>query len=131
MKYNFLILAIPVFLFTDCTIILPLGELQFKEDINGKSITCTQDQVFTLQMDVHSDGGYQWFHIISDENIVQLDNTKFDYPHPEGFVGGNSVETFYFRAKSKGNCKITLEEKRSWEKKNAPIKKIQFRVVVN
>jgi predicted secreted protein len=125
-----MILAIPVFLFTGCTIIMPLGELQLKEDINGKSITCTHDQVFTLQLDVHSDGGYQWFHTISDENVVQLDDTKVSYPHPEGFVGGNSVVTFYFRAKSVGHCKVTLEEKRSWEKKEAPIKKIQFRVEV-
>ncbi len=131
MKYSVFIFVFFSYLFIGCSKSSQSTEIQHGSDIDGKNVICTPNQVFTLTMDVHFDGGYQWFHTISDTDVVQLDSTNYQSKSSQQVDGGVSVETFYFRAKSNGQCVISLEERRGWEQNVSPINTVQFGVLVN
>jgi predicted secreted protein len=107
-----------------------LTDTKYDSSINGNSITISRNQKFILELDVHADGGYQWFSSLSDSNAVWIDSTRFRPKGDKQLVGGLTVESFYFRTNKNGKCKVSLYERRAWEKEISPINKIYFDVLV-
>jgi predicted secreted protein len=129
-KYHLLFFVIILFL-SGCSENVLSTEDQFDSSINGKSITINTNHKFTLELDLHADGGYQWDHSISDTSVVRIDSTNYR-PKSGNWNqdGGVTIETFYFTGERKGNCIINLIEHRIWEKNIAPINTVQFNVIV-
>jgi predicted secreted protein len=100
-------------------------------DIDGKTIRFSSGQRFSLELDLHADGGYQWDCEISDTNIICVDSTGYrPGSRDELVVGGLTVETIHFRTKNPGHCTVSLNERRGWEKDVPPINSLRFQVSV-
>jgi predicted secreted protein len=131
MKRTIIAFSLFIFLLTGCSKSSQPTEIQLGSDINGKSSAYALGQRFSLELDVHSDGGYQWFYDISDANVVKVDSASYRSKGGPQAIGGLSVETIYFQAISHGQCKISLNERRGWEKDTIPpINTMQFSVLV-
>jgi predicted secreted protein len=131
MNRTIIAFSLVIFLFTGCSKSSQTTETQIGSDINGKSSTYAPGQRFSLDLDVHSDGGYQWFYDISNAAIVKVDSASYGSKGGQQVIGGLSVETIYFQAISNGQSTIILKERRGWEKDTIPpINTIQFSVLV-
>ena len=64
-KYYLLFFVIISFLF-GCSDNVISSEDQYDSAIDGQTITINTNQKFTLELDLHADGGYQWDYSISD-----------------------------------------------------------------
>ena len=99
--------------------------------VNGKTIACVLNQTFSLELDLNADAGYQWDHSISDTSILRLDSTNYRPKSGDKFVdGGLTVEAFYFRTMSAGQCTVDLIQRRGWESDIPPIETVRFWAVV-
>jgi predicted secreted protein len=99
--------------------------------INGKTFSTSADQEFTLQLDVHFDGGYQWAYAISDTNVIRVDSARFAPKSSDRhLLGGVVIQTLFFHTLQPGQSVVTLTERRPWEKGIAPINSLKFTVVV-
>ena len=129
-KYYLLFFVIISFLF-GCSDNVISSEDQYDSAIDGQTITINTNQKFTLELDLHADGGYQWDYSISDTAIVRIDSASYR-PKSGNWnqVGGVTIETFYFCGIKKGNCIVNLFEHRAWESNIAPINTVQFNVIV-
>jgi len=106
-------------------------ESKLDSSISGKTFSSSVNQKFTLQLDVHFDGGYQWAYSISDTNVVRIDSTRSaPKSRDRNLLGGLAVQTLFFRTLQPGQSVITLTERRSWEKNIAPIDSLTFTVAV-
>jgi predicted secreted protein len=83
-----------------------------------------------LELDLHADGGYQWYYGISNTTVVQIDSTSYRSKSGELIDGGLTIETLYFQTKTNGQCAVNLTERRGWEEDIPPINTVQFGVVV-
>ncbi len=103
----------------------------FTSTIDGKYVACFPKQRFSLELDLHADGGYQWDLTLGDTSILHLDSTHYR-PKSGNWsgVGGLTVETFDFRAVHIGQCTINLAERQEWMKDVPPINTIRFAVIV-
>jgi predicted secreted protein len=100
--------------------------------ISGKTFSSSENQKFTLQLDVHFDGGYQWAYSISDTKVVRVDSTSFaPKSRDPKLLGGLAIQTLFFRTLQPGQSVVYLTERRSWEKDVAPIDSLTFTVVVS
>ncbi len=106
----------------------PANIIQTSE-ANGKQIFAVPNQNIIITLDLHSDGGYQWTHNISDSLVAKLDSTKVKPKDSVIILGGLMTETFYFRVIRSGTCSITLSELRVWEKNVPPINTIRFDII--
>ena len=104
----------------------------FTVAINGKSIACSPNECFSLELDLNADAGNQWDHNFSDPSVLQLDSTAFrpKDAYPPGMVGGLAIETFHFRATKTGRCAVDLIQHQAWEPDVPPIQTVRFVVVV-
>jgi predicted secreted protein len=131
MNRTIIAFSLVIFLLTGCSKSSQPTETQIGSDINGKSSAYAPGQRFSLELDVHSDGGYQWFYDISDEAVVKVDSASYMSKSGQQVIGGLSVETIYFHAIGHGQSTISLNERRGWEKDTIPpINTIQFSVLV-
>jgi predicted secreted protein len=107
------------------------SQIELDSSINGQTVSYTRNQQFSLDLDVHADGGYQWDCKFSDSTIVKIDSTNYR-PKNDGPVipGGLTVETFYFRAIQAGQSTLDLSERQEWLKDVPPINTIRFAVIV-
>jgi predicted secreted protein len=100
--------------------------------INGTEMTTGIDSRFRVELDVWADAGYQWDCSFSDSTVLQLEKTTTrdtstsNPPAP----GGATLETFYFKAKAEGSCKVILIHHRAWMPSVPPKDSIGFRVDV-
>jgi len=129
-KYFFTLTVIVCFLYGCSESSLPI-QTKLDSSVKGKSIQVLRNQQLLLDLDVHSDGGYQWECQISDTNIIKKDSTHVASKNSDkNVVGGLAVETFYFSSNKQGECIINLIEHRGWEQNIPPINTVQFHVVV-
>jgi predicted secreted protein len=106
-------------------------EPKLDSSISGKTFSSSGNQEFTLQLDVHSDGGYQWAYSISDTSVVQVDSTRFaPKSRDPKLLGGLAIQTLFFHTLQPGQSLVTLTERRVWEKNVTPIDSLEFTVVV-
>jgi predicted secreted protein len=99
--------------------------------ISGKTFSSSGNQEFTLQLDVHFDGGYQWAYSISDTNVARVDSTRFaPKSRDPKLLGGLGIQTLFFHTLQPGQSVVTLTERRSWEKNISSIDSLTFTVVV-
>jgi predicted secreted protein len=111
----------------------PSSSIDAKLDssISGKTFSSSRNEEFTLQLDVHFDGGYQWAYSIGDTNVVRVDSIRYaPKSRDRNRLGGVAIETLFFRTLRTGQSAVTLTERRSWEKNIAPIDSLTFTVVV-
>jgi len=96
-------------------------------DIMEQNITVSANQSFSFELEVCSVCGYQWNYSISDTSVLQIDSLKYK-PKSENLeeIGGITIETFYFTAKTKGFCTINLAEVRNWEVETEPINSVRY-----
>jgi hypothetical protein len=125
-----LILFFSLFLFSGCSESSQPSEPQIGLDIHGRYVVYPPNQQFSLELDLHADGGYQWYYDISDTTVVRIDSTMFRSKRGQNVPGGLTVETFYFRTIMNGRCTLCLKECRLWEKDIPPINTELFWVVV-
>lgn len=130
MRTTIIAFSLVTYLLSGCSEFSQPTESQLGMDINGKSAIYAPSQKFTLELDVHYDGGYQWSYDISNSSVVQLDSTSYRSKSGNQGVGGLAVETFYFRTITSGQSTVSLYERRIWEKDNSPINTVQFGVLV-
>jgi predicted secreted protein len=106
-------------------------EVKYNSSINGKTISVIRGYVYTLELDLNADAGYQWDYSISDTTVIEIDSTSYR-PKSGNWnqVGGLTIETFYFRGKKSGQCFVKLIEHQVWEKDVPPINTIQFSAIV-
>ena len=90
-----------------------LFDFPLESTINGKALTFFANQTFSLELDLHADGGYQWDCAISDLNVIQLDSTLHRPKSVNQGIGGLSVESFYFRAANPGQSTQWIRRIRS------------------
>jgi predicted secreted protein len=130
-KYFFSLIVLVIFFF-GCTESSMLTAPRLNSSINGKSINILRNQKFLLDLDVHSDGGYEWDCQLRDSKVIKKDSTQIISKNKNvKIMGGISVETFYFSGNNvTGESEITLIEHRSWEKDIPPVNKVQFHVIV-
>jgi predicted secreted protein len=130
-KYYFTLIVI-IFLLFGCAESSMPTITQLDSSVNGKSIQLLRNQRLLLDLEIHSDGGYQWDCQLSDSKVIKKDSTNIISKNRNvNMVGGISVETFYFSSNIvTGECEITLIEHRIWEKDIPPINKVQFKVIV-
>jgi predicted secreted protein len=128
--YTLAFLIVIPFLYGCSDSLLPT-ESQLDSSVNGKIIKVVQNSNFSLELDLHADGGYRWDCMISDSTVVRIDSTH-SRPKDSGEfkVGGLSVERFYFSSRKTGRCLIDLIEHQRWEKDVPPINIVQFNVIV-
>ncbi len=106
-------------------------EIQLNSSVDGKNVIVFSNQAFTLELDAHFDGGYQWDYEISDTNVVGIDSVSYRAKEAgEMKCGGLVIETFYLRGKHRGQSAINLIEHQSWEKDVPPINTVHFYVIV-
>ena len=131
MKKYYLLFFIIISYLSGCSDNVISSEDQFDISIDGQTITINTNQKFTLELDLHADGGYQWDYSISDTAVVQIDSTSYR-PQSGNWnqVGGVTIETFYFCGIRTGQCVVNLIEHRVWEKDVPPINSVQFSVIV-
>jgi predicted secreted protein len=132
MKMYVYFIFIMSFILGNCS--QPSSPVDYKLDssINGKTVSYFRNQKFTLQLDLHADGGYQWDYSISDTNVVRIDSTCFapKSGNPNQ-IGGITIETFFFCTLQKGQSVINLIEQRIWEPPEVPpINSLSFTVIV-
>ena len=131
MKKYHLILILATSFFVRCSDSGLPTENQLDSSINGKTVLFARNQKFSLELDLHADGGYQWDCQISDTTIARMDGSPSYRPkNPGVLVGGMTVETVYYRTINTGRCTITLVEHRVWEKDVPPINTVLFGVLV-
>jgi predicted secreted protein len=127
MKRTPFTLFLALFILSGCS---KSSQPKFGANINGNRVTCSSSQKFSLDLDVHSNGGYQWFADISDTSVVKLDSTGYASKRGQQLVSGLAIATLYFRPIRSGQSTITLNERRGWEKDISPINTIKFGVLV-
>ena len=138
MKVNNLFVIIIFFLFAGCAKSTSsnepkhdLIEPKYDSTINGRFLTCSSNQRFSLELDLNADSGYQWDYSISDTNIVRIDSTSYR-PKSGNWnqVGGVTIETFYFHTMRYGKSDIEMIEHQAWMPNVPPIDTIRFIVSV-
>lgn len=120
---------LPLF-FIGCSRSSAPTQAQLDSSINGGTLTASPDEKFSLRLDLHADGGYQWNYEVSDSTFVITDSQP-TVQAPKNVVGRVAVETFYFRVLRGGQCTMTFNELRGWEHGVAPINTVKFLVVAN
>ena len=80
------------------------------------SITSGKEYIFDLVG--KGTAGYSWIYKIDNENIVSVSS---EYIVPEDHKpGGEGIERFSIKGKSKGVCTVEFSQVRSWEKDLKP-----------
>jgi hypothetical protein len=130
MRQSTFVLFLLTFILLGCSESLLPTETKLGNDISGQSAVYSSNQRFTLELDVHFDGGYQWLYSIGDTNIVKLDSTSFRSKSDQQVAGGLAVETFFFRTINNGKSIVNLKECRVWEQDVPPINTLSFGVFV-
>lgn len=104
---------------------------QYDSSINGKSISIHKNNLFTLELDANTDGGYQWDYTMTDSSVLRLDSTSLR-PKDGNWnkCGGLYVRTFYFLGTKEGSCTVNLFEHQAWMKDVEPINTVQFSVII-
>lgn len=110
-------------------------ENESSSNLSIMNVEYKSNQTFTLELDLHADGGFSWDHEFSNPNKVRLDSVAYrsKVPSTDGrmLVGGMTVETFYFHTLTSGQCAIKLKEARGWEKDVPPLHVVQLNVTIN
>ena len=89
-------------------------------------------ETIMIQLDGNPTTGYTWSCPDKDSmtGALKYENDKYVYGGLPGMVGAGGTYYFVFKAAGKGNAKIHLEYKRSWEKNNPPASVYDLNVVV-
>ena len=117
--------------FLSCSDEIVSPVLQYDTSVNGKTIKVNQNQEFTLELELHFDGGYQCNYSISDTTILKIDSTthRSTNSNPD-ICGGTSIETIFFKGLKRGVCKVNLVECQNWLPDVEPINTVYFNVIV-
>lgn len=106
-------------------------EIKLNSSVDGKYISVTSGNKFTVELEVYADAGYRWDYTISNMKIVEVDSVRFRPKNSDEIIpGGPTIQTIYFNAIQPGRSKIYLYERQPWEKDIPPIKTIIFNVRV-
>ena len=97
--------------------------------VRSESLTCTLGQAFPVTVDLNADGGYRWDCTITQPQVVTLDSSSIRPPDPHQ-IGGDALQTFYFRAVGAGSCRILMIQHRVWEPAVPPIEAIEYDITV-
>ena len=73
MKKYYLPFFVIISFLSGCSDNVVSSEDQFDSSVNGQTIIINTNHKFTLELDLHADGGYHWDYSISDTAIVQID----------------------------------------------------------
>lgn len=95
-----------------------------------KLMKVRKGEVFKVVLNANHSTGYRWHWENKPEKNTIIDSVHTDYIlENKALTGGGGKEIWEFKAKRKGDQKLILVYKRSWEKK-PPIetKEIQVRV---
>ena len=96
----------------------------------AKSIEVATGQEFAIELDANATTGYQWqLAEPLDKRIIELLSTEYRVSET-GLIGAGGKEIWKFWAVDHGKAIISMKYIRAWEKDVAPIKNIQFRVVI-
>ena len=96
----------------------------------AKSIEIATGQEFTIELDANATTGYQWqLAEPLDKKIIELLSAEYRASETS-IIGAGGKEIWKFRAVARGNTIISMKYIRAWEKDIAPIKNIQFRVLI-
>jgi inhibitor of cysteine peptidase len=97
---------------------------------NGKSISLSSGDTFTVTLDSNPTTGYSWSVTDDAGGIVQQQGTSaYTAASKTPIAGGGGTETLTFKAVNSGAGTLTLGYARPWEKGVAPVK--TFSVNVN
>jgi hypothetical protein len=110
---------------------ITLPEQAWDSTINGKSLNYPLNQKFSLQLDLHADGGFQWDISMTDTSIVCVDSIDCRPYGDIPVVGGLAVETIYFCTMNTGSTVIILVEHRVWEAGVPALDSLAFSVSVS
>jgi len=111
--------ARPAAITSDCTRTCPLEPYATTADnvlINqGKQLSATVGQKFTITLESNQTTGYQWqLAKPLDESIVKLVGSEYEAPK-SGLVGQGGREVWTFEAVSQGITQIAMKYARPWE----------------
>ena len=107
------------------------SEIQLDSSIRGKTIYYARNEQFSLELDVHADGGYQWDCRLSDSTVVKIVSTNYRPKNDAPIIpGGMTVETFHFQPLHTGQSTIELSERQEWLKDVPPINTLRFVIIV-
>ena len=98
---------------------------------NGHEVTVTVGQVLLVELPSNVTTGFDWNNRTSGEVVEQLGQREYmEDSHPFGMVGVGGTEIWRFKAAKAGRETLRLDYSRPWEKDVAPVRTVNFSVVV-
>lgn len=84
----------------------------------GKTITASVDEEFTIALDSNPTTGYNWEET-HDTSMLSLVEDKYAPDEKaKGLVGAGGTQYYRFKALKKGDTEVTLVYKRTWEEES-------------
>jgi inhibitor of cysteine peptidase len=96
-----------------CLVAGCVGEVETYTD-PGQTVTIGAGQQFVIALGSNRTTGYSWQESY-DQTMLELVEKTYKEEAKQGVVGAGGVEYFRFKTLSKGETKITMVYKRSWE----------------
>jgi predicted secreted protein len=87
----------------------------FSEKDNGASTEVRRGASITVELKESPTTGYRWLISNIDEAFLRPEGDEFITP-TEKTPGAGGQRKFFFRAKSEGSTKLTLINKRAWQR---------------
>ncbi len=99
------------------------AELWLKEEKSGQRVAVRAGQMLGVDLESIPGTGYSWQVSVVDQNILQqIGEPEFKNDASPNRVGGPSRQLMRFNVSGKGETKLELVYKRSWEKDQPPAK---------
>ncbi len=96
---------------------------------NGSSIQADAGSTIIISLESNPGTGYAWALDTTDPNVIE--NISSDAKSPGATAIGTGINQYFtFKALKKGNCKISLKNKRQWEGDASAIKRFEIDVNV-
>ena len=95
----------------------------------AQAINVGVGQGFNIALDSNPTTGYSW-EAQFDSTVIELVEKRYQTSEAAGtgIVGAGGTETFEFKARTKGETKITMTYKRRWESEHSDKKVFTVRI---
>ena len=92
-----------------------VADYVFGEKDNGALVQARRGAKITIELKENPTTGYRWTISNIDETLLKPEGDQFLPPDRKN-PGAGGVRRFFFRAKDAGSTKLTLINKRRWER---------------
>ena len=92
-----------------------MAEYIFGEKDNGAKVQVERGAKITIELKENPTTGYRWTISSIDEVFLLPEGDEF-LPPKQKSLGAGGLRRFFFRAKGAGSTKLTLINKRAWQR---------------